>query len=540
MTAAHQDDYELAMMKFQPPKRASTKWDNVPEGAIIDNGQVIMPAAPPEPPSHVSAGFAPLEASEWDSTPAPQAAPTEAAGAAGDGAWPELVPLPEDTDSTEPPGAFPFSALGYLLGSAAQGIAEDVQAPDAMAGGSVLAAASLAVQALADVVTPHGQVRPLSLYLVTSGSSGDRKSAVDDVACMEIGKRRKEQSRQHHHAMEAFKQEQAAWKKGDPEPVEPLLQSLTVGNATVEGVSRLLKSQSHIGIFSPEGGEVLGGHSMKEVNRMGAMAFFLKGWGGESLDVMRGGNGYTSLLGRRMALHIMVQPLLLRQLLSDPLADGQGFLARCLIAQPQTLAGTRMFRDCNPMQNPAALAYAERMGHLLDTKPQLWPNSDGYELNPKQLHLDPQARALWIHFYNTVEAQQADGKDLELARAFASKVPEQAARIAGVITLFSDPHAHLIDEAAMFGAMELMQFYLSEHVRLMGTGRQEQADKRLRALWDWLQTQGPIVSSRHIAQAAPRAVRNLKSKGIAQLLDELTQRGYVRPMGKTWEVRNVD
>lgn len=70
MTAAHQDDYEMAMMKFQPPKRTSTKWDNVPDGAIIDNGQVIMPAAPPEPPAYVSADFAPLEASDWDSAPA--------------------------------------------------------------------------------------------------------------------------------------------------------------------------------------------------------------------------------------------------------------------------------------------------------------------------------------------------------------------------------------------------------------------------------------------------------------------------------------
>ncbi|MBX9936772.1 MAG: DUF3987 domain-containing protein, partial [Burkholderiaceae bacterium] len=99
--------------------------------------------------------------------------------------WPELVPLPEDTGDTSPPQPFPFAALGPLLGAAAQAIAEDVQAPDAMAGGSVLAAASLAAQPLADVVLPHGKACPLTLYLVSSGSSGDRKSAVDDVACME-------------------------------------------------------------------------------------------------------------------------------------------------------------------------------------------------------------------------------------------------------------------------------------------------------------------------------------------------------------------
>jgi putative DNA primase/helicase len=452
--------------------------------------------------------------------------------------WPELVPLADDDGDCAPPKPFPFHALGDVLGSAAQAIAETVQAPDSMAGGSVLAAASLSVQHLADVVLPHGQITPLSIYCVTSGSSGDRKSAVDAVACLEIGRRRKEQSRKHHHAMDAFHAEQETRQKGDPEPKEPILQSLTVSNATIEGVSRLLKNQSSVGVFSPEGGEVLGGHSMKDANRMGAMAFFLKGWSAESLDVMRGGAGFTSLLGRRVALHVMVQPILLRQLLADPLADGQGFLARCLIAQPTTLAGQRLFLGDNPAEHFAVLAYAQRMGQLLDTKPQLYEGGDGCELDPRHLVLNADARALWIAFYNTVEFEQADGKELAHARAFASKAAEQAARIAGVITLFDDPGALEVGGFAMDCAMQLVNFYLGEHLRLMGTGKQEQADTRLRVLLEWMQSQGPIVSAATVQQKCPRLVRNLKTKGIKPLLDELKERGYIRPIGKSWEVRH--
>ncbi len=460
-----------------------------------------------------------------------------AAGSEGS-AWPELVPLPEEADDIAAPEEFPFAALGHLLGDAAKAIATDVQAPDAMAGGSVLAAASLAVQPLVDVVLPHGQVSPTSLFLVTGGGSGERKTAVDDVACGEIAQRRKVAARQFHHAMEDYWKERDNHKKGDPEPVEPLLQSLTIGDATAEGVKRLLKGQSSVGVFSAEGGEVLGGHSMKDTNRMAAMAFFLKGWGAEAIDSMRGGEGYTSLLGRRMALHVMAQPILLRQLLSDPLADGQGFLARCLIAQPQSLAGSRFFKGCNPKENPAVLAYSERIGHLLDTRPQCWPEGDGYELKPRQLCLNQEACNLWIEFYNSIEYMQGTGKELEHARAFASKVPEQAARIAGVIAVFNDPQTTQIDESAMFGAMELMKFYLSEHLRLTGKGRQEQHDRRLRELLDWLQKEGPVVPAAAVLQKCPRAVRSLKAKGIAPLLDELARRGYIRSIGKAWEVRN--
>ena len=460
----------------------------------------------------------------------------DAAHAAED--WPELRPLEDDCSEAEAPRPFPFAALGEILGAAAQVIATDVQAPDAMAGASVLAAAALAAQPLADVLLPNGQRKPLSLYVVTSAASGDRKSAVDDVACVEINRRAQDQARKYHHAMEAYRNDQAAREKGDPEPQEPKMQALTVGNATIEGTARLLRGQSSVGVFSPEGGEVLGGHSLKDSNRMAALAFFLKAWGAETLSVVRGGAGLTSLLGRRVSMSIMVQPVLLEQLLTDPLADGQGFLARCLIAQPATLAGTRFFSHSNPHEHPAVQAYAARMAQLLDTAPELREGGDGYELKPRGLPLGADAAALWIEFYNAIEAEQAPGRELEDARAFASKAAEQAARIAAVIALFNDPEALEVGAEAMDGAIQLAAFYVHEHLRLTGKGRQAQTDRRLRTLLDWLHGQGCFVGAALVLQKTPRAVRSLKAKGINLLLEELAARGYIRPAPGGWEVRH--
>ena len=50
---------------------------------------------------------------------------------------------------------------------AAAAIASKIQVPEVIAAQSVLAAASLAAQAHADVMLPYGQTRPLSLFLVT-------------------------------------------------------------------------------------------------------------------------------------------------------------------------------------------------------------------------------------------------------------------------------------------------------------------------------------------------------------------------------------
>jgi hypothetical protein len=84
-------------------------------------------------------------------------------------------PLRREPSPGEP---FPVDALGDVLGGAARAIIDKMKCPDAIAAGSVLAAASLAIQAHADVVLPAtGRARPLSLFVTTVAASGERKSA---------------------------------------------------------------------------------------------------------------------------------------------------------------------------------------------------------------------------------------------------------------------------------------------------------------------------------------------------------------------------
>jgi hypothetical protein len=452
-------------------------------------------------------------------------------------AWPKLDPIPAEVDASA--DAFPFHALGPILGNAARAIAADVQAPDSLAAGSVLGAASLAVQPLANVMLPHGQRSPLSVFVLTGAGSGDRKSAVDAVACKEVEEVRKQQARKFSREMENYEADMASRNKKDAEPPKPTPTCLTSANATIEGLSRLLKYQSHVGVFTAEGGEMLGGHSLRDDKRSSGLAFYLKGWSGESIDSLRGGDGLTVLLNRRIAMHVLVQPVLLRQLLADPLAQGQGLLARCLIAQPETLAGHRPYRDVDPNQSSAVLTYSAAIKKLLKTPPPLWPDGDGYELKPRDLYLNEEAKALWIAFYNAIEMQQANGKELDAARPFASKAAEHAARIAGIITMIENPDATTVTGAAMDGAIQATGFYLTEHIRLTGVGRQERQGNHLRALLVWMQAHGPLVTKKDVLQSVTRQIRGLKAQGIAVLLAELVQRGYIKELENQWEVRDV-
>jgi hypothetical protein len=91
-----------------------------------------------------------------------------------------------------PAAPYPVGALGPALGEAAVSIARKVQCPIEIAAQSVLAVASLAAQAHADVLMPFGQTRPLSLFLFSIALSSDRKTSADYEALTPIREREKE------------------------------------------------------------------------------------------------------------------------------------------------------------------------------------------------------------------------------------------------------------------------------------------------------------------------------------------------------------
>ncbi len=267
--------------------------------------------------------------------------------------WPEPMPL---VRAAERPQPFPHHALGPVLENAALGIADIVQCPIDIAANSVLAAASLAAQPHVDVIHPAtGRRVPVSLFVLTIAESGERKSAADAEALapvrqfeMEAADTYKLQSGRWRNAHEAWEAERAALKRktrGDrkalevklsdlgDEPKPPPKPYIIVTEPTYEGLAKLLaESQPSVGLFSSEGGGFLGGHAMRDDSRLRALTGLSELWDGSPLKRTRAGDGATQLNGRRLTLHLMVQPNIAPQLLADDLAIGQGFLSRLLVS----------------------------------------------------------------------------------------------------------------------------------------------------------------------------------------------------------------
>ncbi|MDE2397507.1 MAG: DUF3987 domain-containing protein, partial [Burkholderiales bacterium] len=237
-------------------------------------------------------------------------------------------------------------------------------------------------------------------------------------------------------------------------------------------------------------------------------------------------------------MHVLLQPVILQTLMADPLAQGQGWIARCLIASPRTLAGTRLFVEQGPVaDHPAVARYRAAIARLIELKLPTHPDGDGHELQLRALPMSDGARALWIEFYNEIERQQATGEPLAGVRAWASKAGEHAARIAGIVEMTGNPGAGCISVEALEGALAVTGFYLSEHVRLMGQSQESAHLKNLYALLEWMRGRGRKVPHADVLQFVARPIRALKARGINALLDELAVHHYIRRSGDSWEVR---
>ena len=77
------------------------------------------------------------------------------------------------------------------------------------------------------------------------------------------------------------------------------------------------------------------------------------------------------------------------------------------------------------------------------------------------------AKTVLINFADDVELQQARGGKFEGITGTASKSAEQAARLAGVLTLWKDFHATEVEQTEMEQATELASFYMHEAKRLV-------------------------------------------------------------------------
>jgi hypothetical protein len=465
-------------------------------------------------------------------------------------ARPEPLPLAAPVSKARP---YPIRSLGPVLGGAARSIAEKCQCAPALAGQSVLAVASLAAQRLADIRLPFGQTRPLSLFFVTIAASGDRKTTADNEALIPVRMHEKTLRDSYRKVHEIWRISQVAWsaqhrkiesdKRLDrlareaelvvlgAAPIEPIKPLLTAPEPTVEALGKHWPVlPGSLGIFSAEGGQMTGGHGFGPDHRLKTAAALSSLWDGAGIRRLRAGDSIADLPGKRLALHLMVQPDAAAAFLSEPMLRDQGLLSRVLIAAPESLAGTRIWKEPADCLDVGLRGYVAAILDLLE-RPAPAANEAGNELAPRVLDLSAMAKAAWVTFYDRIEAALAPDGALEGLRDVAGKAAENAARLAGVLTIVEKPDALTVEGDAMAASCELMLWYLTEAQRLSGVHHQSPSLRNAAKLLEWLRAKGKTeIAVREIMQFGPSSLRGKAEAEAA--LGELESHGWVVKHGE--------
>ena len=443
----------------------------------------------------------------------------------------EPTPLIHEVPDGDP---FPVDAVGPLK-EAALAIQDMTQAPVAIGAQSLLAATSLAAQAISNVQT-FGGVRPLSLYVLTVAKSGERKSTCDALAMRPVREFERELHEQSKDETLLHKTEAEIWEttrtklireaaskdkltsdtvRADieamgAEPEAPLLPFLTATEPTFEGLTKNLdRSRPALGIFSDEAGQFLGGHAMNSDNRMKTIAGLSKFWDGDPINRTRAGDGVQTFYGRRLCAHLMVQPIIADTLLGDATARDQGFLARFLLCQPPSTIGTRLRNGHSPASDVALAMYEQKLGRLLRRDLALVEGTRN-ELDLPVLQLSQKAERLLREFGNALERKQAPGEELCESTAFASKAAEHAVRLAGVLAVYANETE--ITAERISNGIALADWYLAEAVRLKDGATVSADVRKAEKLRVWLTERWAedFISITTIVQAGAANIQSAK------------------------------
>ena len=463
--------------------------------------------------------------------------------------WGELLPLSQSETVLNP---YPIHALPPLAQEAVIAISEHVQSPIAMTAQCVIGAMSHIAQAKVNAPHPFNpQGEPCSLYLLTEGQSGSRKSTSRNLADQAIIKYERKQYEAYRQELEQWKTAQAGLPKKDreaycaenPPPNDP---STLYSDITLESIAGLYIDGilSNASIASDEAGQFFGGHTMKGDTRNQALGGYAKLFDDGFVERTRSKsnlNGSGRAYDVRLTFNLQGQHEVLADALKDPVLRGQGFLPRFILTIPENLAGTRLqdaiYRNKNASTDHRLIAYWTRCEYLLDDCPHV-KSEDELHNGRYVLPMNEEAKEIDAAFYNMFEELQGKGKRYEYLQAFASRASQLARRLATVFAYFEG--LQWIDAKTLRGACEVVKHSLNEWAMYADIEVKSESDTERLIRWfvkHCIDKQISTLTYSNFMNKCPRPMRGSKQK-LEPVLKELIDSNYLR-IEEVSKVRHV-
>lgn len=467
---------------------------------------------------------------------------------------PEPEPLREDAPGQAP---YPVEAFGPLAGAVSV-LAERCCVHPSVAGGVVLGYLSMLAQRIWNVRSRR-YATPLSLFLLMVMDSGEGKSDVERIAgrvireCeAELREVYRDETRRWRIAMKVHTKALAKLDKdfsndrmGEDEyrgkleemdgrePQAPLGPELTLSDFNLEGLYRSLRDgRPFTAAFTAEAGKLFGSISFSDDNKLKFVSSCSDLWSGDPLDKLRQGEGSSKLVDRRLAMCLMVQPVVAESLFQDALLVQQGYLARFLPTAPAPMR--KRFIDEDVSALPEMQEYYDACRALLAKKP-LDADKPGEGLALEDMRLDGEALAAYKAFTDEIEDDlDPDGgeKRYEPIRENARRSAEQAVRIAGVLTGAWAPYSEEVLPEAMESGIALARWYLDETLRMNMNSSASPVVRHAEAMLAWLYGKNPTrepLEMTSMSQLRKHGPRPREPEDVRKAVNLLVDHKWLRP-----------
>jgi Protein of unknown function (DUF3987) len=465
----------------------------------------------------------------------------------------------------EEPQPYPLDALSPTIRAAVSAYQHFGQQPIPLVANSALSVAALATQGLANVGRDKNLIGPISLNLAVIAESGERKTSADRQ--MRRGAQRWQQDFRALHVAEVAEADSriAAWeaeregiiskikmasgssssKSGSiaelkaalteleaHKPIKAIVPTLFYEDVTPEALAQeIAAGWPSAALWSDEAALVIGSHGMGKDSALRYLGLLNRFWDGNSFERFRTTAKSFTVIGRRLTCSLMMQHIVLCQLIgvAGGVARGLGFLARFLLAWPQSTMGTRIYREGGDLGGPALVKWDTKIDALLSQPLPADPTSKA--LDPPTILLSDKARAGWIEFHNDVERELHRLGQFGQVADFAAKAAENAARIAGIFWVVEKGPSGEIDAETMQAAAAITSWHLHEAKRIIGATKVPQAVADAVLLVEWMQKPGP--SGTPLSRVSPRDILH---KGPPQLRDKTRRDAAAKVLFETFHL----
>lgn len=338
--------------------------------------------------------------------------------------------------------ALPLNHLPDSLREVIEAVEAWVQCPVELAFQGVMSALSIAVSTNKDVrgFTGYSEL-PMTLMILSSAISGDRKSSSDSLCHKGI----------HKAAHELSKDEPLHWRGSD---------------VTVEGTMKALETSPVIAINNSDAASFFNSYSMQKDKSNQTIAFLSDVWSGSDQSHIRS-LGHRSVNEPRLSASLLTQEKYMREFLANEQFRLQGLAARFIYLPTVSKQGTRMI---DPNADQAVLPAPIKEFH--ETTRRLFSEGvEAFRQEPPRtiIEMPKEAGRVLIDFYNDIENQSGPSQKYR-GNPWAQRAPEHANRLAGLFAAYRGG-TYVFYEDAVSGC-SLAKHFLDSYISLAAESRE--------------------------------------------------------------------